>query len=156
MTERLYFRQVGQAAPDGMRLGKVRATMRLIKTVLGERARAMEAQRADATRAERVAAILSGTDRSAATGRVSQSLSGVTVSYKRFGHKYTVPEGALPEAATRQQKRVAFKQKRHWDDVAGRRSALEAVEAAVGHTGRRRQAAAAAAAAGDVAAAAPG
>ena len=133
LSERLYYRQVGQAAPDGLRMGKVRTTMRLIKTVLGERARAMEAQKLDAERAERIAAVLAGTDRAAAASRISNRLSTVTVSFKRFGHKYTLPEDQLPEHPTRQQKRVAFKQKRHWDTVHSRRLALEAVEVAVGH-----------------------
>lgn len=37
LTERLWFRQGNMAAPDGSRLGKVKATMARIKVVLGER-----------------------------------------------------------------------------------------------------------------------
>ncbi len=40
LTERLYYRQVAQSAPDPSRLTKVRKTMAMIKLVISERARA--------------------------------------------------------------------------------------------------------------------
>jgi ribosomal protein L29 len=57
LTERLYFRQVGQAAPDPSRLHKVRRTMAMIKVVIGERARAAAMLEADKERAERVKSV---------------------------------------------------------------------------------------------------
>lgn len=47
LTDRLYFKQVGQAQPDATRLQKVKLTMARIKVVLGERERALEAWRVD-------------------------------------------------------------------------------------------------------------
>ena len=54
LTERLYFAQVGQAAPDGNALTKVRLTMARIKVVLGERQRAESEAQADAARRARL------------------------------------------------------------------------------------------------------
>ena len=47
LSERLYYRQVGQAAPEADRLLKVKKTMARIKVVIGERARAAEALERD-------------------------------------------------------------------------------------------------------------
>jgi ribosomal protein L29 len=47
LTERLFYRQVGQAAPEPERLRKVKLTMARIKVVLGERSRAAEALERD-------------------------------------------------------------------------------------------------------------
>lgn len=50
LSDRLYYRQVGQAAPRGADLGKVKRTMARIKVVLWERARAEAAYEADQAR----------------------------------------------------------------------------------------------------------
>ena len=47
LSERLYYRQVGQMAPEGERLRKTRKTMARIKVVVGERARAEQAMERD-------------------------------------------------------------------------------------------------------------
>lgn len=47
LTERLYYRQVAQSQPEPSRMLKVKATMRNIKVVLGERARAAAMLRHD-------------------------------------------------------------------------------------------------------------
>ena len=47
LSERLYFRQVGQAAPEADRLWKIKKTMARIKVVISERARAQEAYERD-------------------------------------------------------------------------------------------------------------
>ena len=57
LTERLYFRQLGQMAPEGSRLLKVKRTMGGIRVVLGERARAASLAEADAERGEQARAI---------------------------------------------------------------------------------------------------
>ena len=57
LSERLYYRQIGMAAADPGRLGKVRFTMARIKVVIGERARAEAAMKADIARASKVAAV---------------------------------------------------------------------------------------------------
>jgi ribosomal protein L29 len=57
LSERLYYRQIGMAAADPGRLGKVRFTMARIKVVIGERARAEAAMKADIARAAKVAAV---------------------------------------------------------------------------------------------------
>jgi ribosomal protein L29 len=68
LTERLYFRQMLQAAPEGSRLTKVRRTMAAIKTVLGERKRATAALAADEQRSAKAAAVVR-----ALTGRRERS-----------------------------------------------------------------------------------
>ena len=50
LSERLYFRQMQQAAPEGGRLHKVKKTLAAIKVVIGERARAEKAMEADKAR----------------------------------------------------------------------------------------------------------
>jgi hypothetical protein len=57
LSERLYYRQIGMAAADPGRLGKVRFTMARIKVVIGERSRAEAAMKADIARAEKVATV---------------------------------------------------------------------------------------------------
>lgn len=47
LSERLYYRQIGQAAPDPHRLSKVRKTMAMIKVVINERARATQLLKQD-------------------------------------------------------------------------------------------------------------
>ena len=50
LSERLYFRQMQQAAPEGGRLHKVKKTLAAIKVVIGERARAEKAMEEDRAR----------------------------------------------------------------------------------------------------------
>lgn len=47
LSERLYYRQIGQAAPDPHRLSKVKKTMAMIKVVINERARATNLMKED-------------------------------------------------------------------------------------------------------------
>lgn len=71
LSERLYYRQMQQAAPEGGRLHKVKKTMAAIKVVIGERARAAKAMEADLERAK-VAAALEG----ALSGRGEETGAG--------------------------------------------------------------------------------
>lgn len=64
LTERLYYRQVAQSAPDPSRLTKVRRTMATIKVVIGERARA-------------TALLAAAQQRDAKLANVKQALEGV-------------------------------------------------------------------------------
>lgn len=141
MSERLYYRQVGQSQPEPSRLLKVKATMRTIKVVINERARASALLKADEARearataeAARVAAALTDSLRDpvdrllrplvatapaaaageGADGRVAaaDAVQAVAlrrrpllVTYKKFGRKYTVPEGKAPSKPTQAEKK---------------------------------------------------
>lgn len=59
LTERLYYRQMLQAAPDSMRLTKVKRTMAAVRLVVRERARAAEAMREAAERSAKASALAS-------------------------------------------------------------------------------------------------
>jgi hypothetical protein len=56
LSERLYYRQVGQSQPEPSRMLKVKATMRTIKVVINERARASALLKADEAREARATA----------------------------------------------------------------------------------------------------
>lgn len=58
LTERLYYKQIGQSQPDPHRLKKIKATMARIRAVLGERERATEAMERDKKRSEKLESIL--------------------------------------------------------------------------------------------------
>ena len=208
LSERLYYRQVGQAAPEGERLRKVRKTMAKIKVVVGERARAAQALARDTALIAKLKAgetwrdapggaavvsvgvggrggggggggdgiVCAGTggaqgdpvacasDRGCAAqfprhntlpppptsyaytrhnpaplppqppGTVPQPkrFSGKTVTYKKWGHKYTVPEELAPKTPTRQQKKVAASRAAYFARVRALRAQMDAAEAAVG------------------------
>ena len=132
--------------------------MALIKVVIGERARARALLAADTARAAAVAAALqkrvAGTSaslasppgvphaaplgvsasRAAVVADLNSRLRGVTVTYKKFGRTYTVPEADAPATPTRQQRKVAERGRRYWRLLGQRRDALEKVERAYGYT----------------------
>ena len=71
LTERLYYRQMLQAAPEAERLRKVKKTMAAIKVVIGERARAAQALEEDLERERKVKAVAG-----ALTGTLEGALAG--------------------------------------------------------------------------------
>lgn len=146
LSDRLYHAQVGQAAPDGGRMQKVKSTMARIKVVISERMRAEEIYQADQARLQRLSqtdrdkldaakAVLAGAAgagagaSAAAAGAGAASAPGkagkaATVTYKRFGRKHTVPAEQAPSKPTRQQKRVAFRAARTGQIAAARTAHL--------------------------------
>lgn len=93
LTERLYFKQMKLAMPDGVRYAKVKTTMARVKTVLGERERALEALMH--ARGEFVAP-------------TTTEYTGVPVTVKKFGRTHTVPaDHPFAVKATRAEKMSA-------------------------------------------------
>lgn len=158
LSDRLYHKQVGQAAPDGNRLHSVKKTMAMIKVVLGERRRAAtaytEAAAAEALAdaAEAAGAVSSATATSAAprarlvsptpadavtlsakaaaAAAVKQRYSGAMVTIKKFGRKITLPaESDAALKPTRQARRVEQKRRRFLTEQRRLRKELETVEA---------------------------
>ena len=133
LSDRLYLKQIGQAVADTSRLSKVKLTMARIKVVLGERARAQKMLQV-ATAAKE---FLSKTDEEKAkaatelTNRIIENGKRKkipTVTYKKFGRSYTVPEHLAPSTPTRQQKKVAHKRAIFFRNVRNRREQIEQVE----------------------------
>jgi hypothetical protein len=52
----------------------------------------------------------------------------VTVTYKKFGRKYTVPAELAPETPTAQQRKVAFKKRRYFAVLKKRTEDYKAAE----------------------------
>lgn len=73
LSERLYYRQVGQAAAEGDRLLKVKKTMARIKVVIGERARAKEAYERD----QRLLGKLKASTEPKIEGTATEAVSGL-------------------------------------------------------------------------------
>jgi len=109
-------------------LQKVRATMRGIKVVLGERQRATEAAAVDKARLQRIERLTdpAAVEKEAAARKVAAAVASakpVMVTYKKFGRKFVVPEEEAPESPTRQQRKVAAKRVNYFVNL-GKRSAL--------------------------------
>lgn len=153
LTDRMYWKQVGQAQSDPYRLMKVRQTMGAIKVVLGERARAQEALDKDNVRKAKVAELLAsgvtaGGDvlralaaeralkLAVARGETGHGPDGKSphtmVTYKKFGHVFTVPSEKAPAKPTAAAKKRAANTARFWRGLAARRDELAAKQAKVG------------------------
>jgi large subunit ribosomal protein L47 len=104
LTERLYYRQMLQAAPEPERLHKVKKTMAGIKVVIGERARASQALEEDRERERKVAAVASalvGMEGASSRGSASSaSASSASTSAAEAQPAAEAPTSAAAAPAT--------------------------------------------------------
>lgn len=153
LTDRLYMKQVGQAQNDPYRMQKVKLTMARIKVVLGERARAQEALERTQAREAKVDELLeaghtrAGDIKRALDAEKSLALSvarGHTgygpdktsrmskVTFKKFGHNFTVASHNAPTKPTQAERKRAASKARFWKKVGAAHSQMSAAQARVG------------------------